>query len=93
MRKITARIVHFFIESKVIDETDQEIYEYGLEILSENVMLTVFLILFGVAIGRGVETGIFVLVLLVKKVLRWIPCKNKARMSYSHIYYLYSISY
>ena len=59
MRKITARIVHFFIESKVIDETDQEIYEYGLEILSENVMLTVFLILFGVAIGRGVETGIF----------------------------------
>ena len=37
MRKITARIVHFFIESKVIDETDQEIYEYGLEILSENV--------------------------------------------------------
>ena len=50
MRKITARIVHFFIESKVIDETDQEIYEYGLEILSENVMLTVFLILFGVAI-------------------------------------------
>lgn len=53
MRKITARIVHFFIESKVIDETDQEIYEYGLEILSENVMLTVFLILFGVAIGRG----------------------------------------
>lgn len=94
MRKITARIVHFFIESKVIDETDQEIYEYGLEILSENVMLTVFLILFGVAIGRGVETGIFfVLVLLVKKVLRWIPCKNKARMSYSYIYYLYSISY
>lgn len=55
MRKITARIVHFFIESKVIDETDQEIYEYGLEILSENVMLTVFLILFGVAIGRGVK--------------------------------------
>ena len=23
MRKITARIVHFFIESKVIDETDK----------------------------------------------------------------------
>ena len=45
MRKITTRIVHFFIESKVIDETDREIYEYGL--------------LFGVAIGRGVETGIF----------------------------------
>ena len=59
MRKITTGIVHFFIESKVIDETDREIYEYGLEILSENVMLTVFLILFGVAIGRGVETGIF----------------------------------
>ena len=31
MRKITARIVHFFIESKVIDETDQEIYEYNFE--------------------------------------------------------------
>ena len=59
MRKITTRIVHFFIESKVIDETDQEIYEYGMEILSENVMLTVFLLLFGVAIWRGVETGIF----------------------------------
>ena len=29
------------------------------EILSENVMLTVFLLLFGVAIGRGIETGIF----------------------------------
>ena len=59
MRKITARIVHFFIESKVIDETDQEIYEYGLEILSENVMLTVFLLLFGVMIGKGIETCIF----------------------------------
>ena len=59
MRKITARIVHFFIESKVIDETDQEIYEYGLEILSEKVMLTVFLLLFGVMIGKGIETCIF----------------------------------
>ena len=26
MRKITTRIVHFFIESKVINETDREIY-------------------------------------------------------------------
>lgn len=59
MRKITARIVRFFIESKVIDETDQEIYEYGLEILIENVMLTVFLLLFGVMIGKGIETCIF----------------------------------
>ena len=59
MRKITTRIVHFFIESKVIDETDREIYEYGLEILSENVMLTVFLILFGVAIGRGEKQVFF----------------------------------
>lgn len=92
MRKITARIVHFFIESKVIDETDQEIYEYGLEILSENVMLTVFLLLFGVMIGKGIETCIFfVFVLLVKAVLWWIPCKNKEGMSYSHVYYLYSI--
>ena len=59
MRKITARIVRFFIESKVIDETDQEIYEYGLEILIENVMLTVFLLLSGVMIGKGIETCIF----------------------------------
>lgn len=59
MRKITTRIVRFFIESKVIDETDQEIYEYGLEILIENVMLTVFLLLFGVMIGKGIETCIF----------------------------------
>ena len=58
MRKITARIVRFFIESKVIDETDQEIYEYGLEILIENIMLTVFLLLFGVMIGKGIETCI-----------------------------------
>ena len=57
---ITTQIIEKVLtESKVIDETDQEIYEYGLEILSENVMLTVFLLLFGVAIGRGVETGIF----------------------------------
>ena len=59
MRKITARIVRFFIESKVIDESDQEIYEYGLEILIENVMLTVFLLLSGVMIGKGIETCIF----------------------------------
>lgn len=78
MRKITARIVHFFIESKVIDETDREIYEYGLEILSENVMLTVFLLLFGVAIGRGVETGIFfVLVLMDEMVLEVQVWLNK----------------
>ena len=34
-------------------------YKYGLEILSENVMLTVFLLLFGVMIGKGIETCIF----------------------------------
>lgn len=78
MRKITTRIVHFFIESKVIDETDREIYEYGLEILSENVMLTVFLLLFGVAIGRGVETGIFfVRVLMDEMVLEVQVWLNK----------------
>ena len=44
----------------------KEIYEYGLEILSENVMLTVFLILFGVAIGRR-RSRYFCSRLLVKR--------------------------
>ena len=92
MRKITARIVHFFIESKVIDETDQEIYEYGLEILSENVMLHSFsFIVWSYDWKRHRNLHFFVFVLLVKAVLLWIPCKNKEGMSYSHVYYLYSI--
>ena len=96
MRKITARIVHFFIESKVIDETDQEIYEYNFENKTTTKIANVnslSYIIWSCDWERRRNRYFFVLVLLVKKVLRWIPCKNKARMSYSHIYYLYSISY
>ena len=65
MRKITARIVHFFIESKVIDETDQEIYEYGFGNIEWKCNVNSLSYIIWVAIGRGgVETVFFVLVLL-----------------------------
>ncbi|MBQ8040751.1 MAG: accessory gene regulator B family protein [Lachnospiraceae bacterium] len=59
MTGISTKIVDFFVREKIIEKEDYEIYLYGLEVLAENMGMTLAFLLMGIVIGRGWETGIY----------------------------------
>lgn len=59
MTGISTKIVDFFVREKIIEREDYEIYLYGLEVLAENIGMTLTFLIMGIIIGKGWETCIY----------------------------------
>lgn len=60
--KLSDRIVNFLVQKNAIDAEDSEIYEYGFEVLKENVEITLCILLSGILLRRGWETVVYLIV-------------------------------
>lgn len=60
MTVISAKIVDFFVHERIIEKDDYEIYLYGLEVLAENIGMTLTFLLIGIVMGKGWDTGIYI---------------------------------
>jgi len=58
---LARKLTEFFIQSQVIKETDRETYEYCFQVFLMNVANFGTLILLGAALGRVVETILFII--------------------------------
>lgn len=60
--EISKKLTEFFIENKVIQEEENEVYQYSFELLLSSVLNLISILLLAVLMKRLIETLIFVLV-------------------------------
>lgn len=60
MSKIAGKIAEFLCRREVIEESDRELYEYGYEVLLENIGKTIFLLAAGGLLGVFNITLVFI---------------------------------
>lgn len=59
MRELSKKITDFFVQKNVIQEDEYAVYQYGVEILFENISVCVFLLMCGMVLHKVCDTILF----------------------------------
>lgn len=65
MKKLSDRIADFFVSEKIIDRSEIDIYEYGIELLMADIINISSILLIGLILHKIVYTIIFLLIFCI----------------------------